>query len=68
MERACNQTDQKLVILIDEYDKHRLNSISNPELQDAYRSQKKAFCSVMSQWSRLCSIFKSLRLLLWVTR
>ena len=47
IERACNQTGQKVVILIDEYDKPLLNSIGNPELQDCYRSQMKAFYSVM---------------------
>ena len=44
---ASEKTGQKVVILIDEYDKPLLNSIGNPELQDAYRSQMKAFYSVM---------------------
>jgi hypothetical protein len=52
IERACNQTGQKVVILIDEYDKPLLNSIGNPELQDHYRSQMKAFYSVMKTQDR----------------
>ena len=45
--RASEKTGQKVVILIDEYDKPLLNTIGNPELQDHYRSQMKAFYSVM---------------------
>ena len=45
--RAFEKTGRKVVILIDEYDKPLLNSIGNPELQDHYRSQMKAFYSVM---------------------
>ena len=52
IERACNQTGRKVVILIDEYDKPLLNSIGNPELQDHYRSQMKAFYSVMKTQDR----------------
>ena len=52
IERACNQTGQKVVILIDEYDKPLLNTVGNPELQDAYRSKMKAFYSVMKTQDR----------------
>ena len=41
-----------IYVLIDEYDKPLLNSIGNPELQDAYRSQMKAFYSVMKTQDR----------------
>ena len=47
VQRAYEKTGQKVVILIDEYDKPLLNSIGNPELQEHYRSQMKAFYSVM---------------------
>ncbi|MBR3454705.1 MAG: AAA family ATPase, partial [Bacteroidaceae bacterium] len=49
---ASEKTGQKVVILIDEYDKPLLNSIGNPELQDHYRSQMKAFYSVMKTQDR----------------
>lgn len=52
LERACNQTGQKVVILIDEYDKPLLNTIGNSELQSHYRSQLKAFYSVMKTQDR----------------
>ena len=52
IERACNQTGQKVVILIDEYDKPLLNAIDKPDLQDTYRSQLKAFYSVMKTQDR----------------
>ena len=47
VEKAYEKTRQKVVVLIDEYDKPLLNTIGNPELQDHYRSQMKAFYSVM---------------------
>ncbi|MBR3456283.1 MAG: ATP-binding protein [Bacteroidaceae bacterium] len=52
IERACEKTGQKVVILIDEYDKPLLNTIGNPELQDHFRSQMKAFYSVMKTQDR----------------
>ncbi len=52
IERACVKTNQKVVILIDEYDKPLLSTIGNPELQDHYRSQMKAFYSVMKTQDR----------------
>ncbi|MBR3455473.1 MAG: AAA family ATPase, partial [Bacteroidaceae bacterium] len=50
--RAFEKTGRKVVILIDEYDKPLLNTIGNSELQDAYRSQMKAFYSVMKTQDR----------------
>ncbi len=45
--RAYEKTGQRVVILIDEYDKPLLQAIGNPELQEAYRSLMKAFYGVM---------------------
>ncbi len=45
--RAYEKTGQRVVILIDEYDKPLLQAIGNPELQEAYRSLLKAFYGVM---------------------
>ena len=47
VQKAYEKTGQKVVILIDEYDKPLLNTIGKPELQDDYRSLLKAFYSVM---------------------
>ena len=44
--RACEKTGQKVVILVDEYDKPLLQSISDPELQGNYRATLKAFYGV----------------------
>lgn len=43
IQRACEQTGRRVVILIDEYDKPMLQAIGNEALQDAYRSTLKAF-------------------------
>lgn len=45
--RAYEQTGQKVVILIDEYDKPLLEAIGNEELTKAYRATLSAFYSVM---------------------
>ena len=47
IEHAYEQTGQRVVILVDEYDKPLLQAIGNPTLQDAYRSKLKAFYSVL---------------------
>ena len=44
--RAAEQTGQKVVILIDEYDKPLLQAIDNKELQEDYRATLKAFYGV----------------------
>ncbi len=41
------QTDQKVVILVDEYDKPLLNNILNDNLKDEIRKEMKAFYSVL---------------------
>ena len=41
-----------MVLLIDEYDKPLLNAIGNPTLQEAYRSELKAFYSVLKTQDR----------------
>ena len=43
IQRACEQTGRRVVILIDEYDKPMLQAIGNEALQDAYRNTLKAF-------------------------
>lgn len=35
--RTAKQTDQRVVILIDEYDKPMLQALDNDELQEIYR-------------------------------
>lgn len=47
IENAYEKTGKPVVILIDEYDKPLLQTISRPELQEKYRSKLKAFYSVM---------------------
>ena len=43
IQRACTQTGQRVVILVDEYDKPMLQAIGNEELQDSFRETLKAF-------------------------
>ena len=43
---AVEKTGQKVVILVDEYDKPLLQAIGNKELQDEYRATLKAFYGV----------------------
>ncbi len=44
---AYEQTGQKVVILVDEYDKPLLESIDNPELQEDYRKTLKSMYGVV---------------------
>lgn len=41
--RACERTGERVVILVDEYDKPMLQAIGRPDLQEAYRNTLKAF-------------------------
>ena len=50
--RAFENTGQRVVILVDEYDKPMLQSIGNAELQDEYRNILKAFYSVLKTRDR----------------
>ena len=43
IQRACEKTGQRVVILVDEYDKPMLQAIGNKELQDEYRGTLKGF-------------------------
>ncbi|MBQ8059728.1 MAG: AAA family ATPase, partial [Prevotella sp.] len=43
IKRACEKTGQRVVILVDEYDKPMLQAIGNKELQDEYRGTLKGF-------------------------
>jgi hypothetical protein len=45
--RACEKTGERVVILVDEYDKPMLQSIGNEKLTNEYRSTLKAFYSVL---------------------
>ncbi|WP_456087677.1 AAA family ATPase [Parabacteroides sp.] len=45
--RAAEKAGQRVVILVDEYDKPMLQALGNEELQDEYRNTLKAFYSVM---------------------
>lgn len=45
--KAYERTGQRVVILVDEYDKPLLQTIGNEPLQAAYRSKLKAFYSVL---------------------
>ena len=50
--RACEKTGQRVVILVDEYDKPMLQAIGDEELQDEYRNTLKAFYSVLKTQDR----------------
>ena len=52
VERAYEQTGQRVVILVDEYDKPLTQTILNPELHETYRTQLKAFYSVLKTQDR----------------
>ena len=43
IQRACDKTGQRVVVLVDEYDKPMLQAIDNDELQKSYRETLKAF-------------------------
>ena len=47
IERACRQTGQRVVILVDEYDKPMLQAIGNLELQEHFRNLLKPFYGVL---------------------
>ena len=52
IQRACEQSGQRVVILVDEYDKPLLQAIGNEELQAEYRATLKAFYSVLKTQDR----------------
>lgn len=62
--RACQQTGQRVVILVDEYDKPMLQAIDNPELQTAYRNTLKAFYGALKS----CDQYIKLGFLTGVTK
>ena len=47
VERAYKKTGERVVILVDEYDKPLLETINNDELQNDFRATLKAFYSVL---------------------
>lgn len=52
IQMAAQKTGQRVVILVDEYDKPMLQTIGNEELQNEYRNTLKAFYSVMKTQDR----------------
>jgi len=52
VQRAAEQAGRGVVVLIDEYDKPMLNAIGNPQLQEAFRNELKAFYSVLKTQDR----------------
>ncbi len=52
IQRAAEKEGLPVVILVDEYDKPMLNAIGNPQLQEAFRSELKAFYAVMKSQDR----------------
>jgi hypothetical protein len=50
--RAYEKTGERVVILVDEYDKPLLEAIGNDELQDDFRATLKAFYSVLKTQDR----------------
>jgi len=52
VQRAAEQEGSRVVILIDEYDKPMLYAIGNEALQEAFRSELKAFYSVLKSQDR----------------
>ncbi len=50
--RACEKTGQKVVVLVDEYDKPMLQAIGNNALQESFRTELKAFYSVLKTQDR----------------
>lgn len=55
--RACEQTGQQVVVLVDEYDKPLLQAINNLELLDDYRQTLKAFYGVLKVPTAICDLY-----------
>ena len=47
IDKACQKTGQKVVILIDEYEKPIIDNIDNPELMERFRRELQGFYSVI---------------------
>ena len=52
IELAYRKTGKKVVVLVDEYDKPLISTFDNPELQERYRRELKAFYSVLKTQDR----------------
>ena len=52
IERAAQQTNHRVAILVDEYDKPLLHTLDNPELQAEHRNTMKSFYSVCKTQDR----------------
>ena len=56
IERACKLAGQRVVILVDEYDKPMLQAIGNEELQKQFRNTLKPFMERLKQWTVASSL------------
>ncbi len=52
VKRACEKTGERVVILVDEYDKPMLQAIGNDDLQEKFRNTLRAFYSVLKTQDR----------------
>ena len=52
IQRACEQTGERVVILVDEYDKPLLSAIGKPATQEAYRDTLKALFGKLKMQDR----------------
>jgi hypothetical protein len=52
IQRACKMTGQRVVILVDEYDKPILQTLENESLQEEYRATLKDFYGVLKREDR----------------
>lgn len=52
LRRACERSGKRVVVLVDEYDKPLLQSLSDEALQEAYRRTLKAFYGVLKSADR----------------
>ena len=56
VERAATQTGQRVVVLVDEYDKPLLQNLDNPDLQDEFRTELKSFYSILKTQDKYIKI------------
>lgn len=56
VERAYEQSGERVAILIDEYDKPLLQAIGNEELQREFRNTLKPFYGVLKPWTAASSL------------
>ena len=52
IQQACEKTGEKVVVLIDEYDKPLLRTLFNDDLHDVYREMLTGFYTVLKDADR----------------